>query len=166
MGGTSVDIDFGTIPLLDRSGSMVGEVRVDLDDLEWLARWSWRLHSGGYAFRGRKIGGRSGRYFTILMHRMILDVPHGFDVEVDHINGDRLDNRRSNLRLVTHGQNMQNRHVDGNRGVKSFKGKWQARATLDRVTHHLGTFDTEAEAAAAAAEWRRQNMPFSPEAST
>ena len=80
---------------------------VDDEDYEWLNQWNWSAVStwrknGGYAMRRDNKLGKS-----ILMHRLILGVPEG--VEVDHVNGNGLDNRRSNLRIASRTQAMANR---------------------------------------------------------
>lgn len=74
--------------------------------------------------------------------------------EVDHINGDGLDNRRANLRKCSHGQNMMNRVLDrrnkvGARGVSTRRGKFRACIKYLEKTYHLGTYLTKEEAAAA-----------------
>ena len=102
-----------------------------------LATVCWR-HSNGYA-RG------SGGY----MHRIIASRAHGpipRGMEVDHIDGDRLNNRRANLRLCTRAQNCWNAAARGGkskyRGVFKNRGKWTAQITIN-----LGSYDTEEEAA-------------------
>lgn len=65
---------------------------VDDEDYGWLSKWVWFYGSHGYAHNGRRRDGET------LMHRMILAAPK--NRFVDHINGNRLDNRRENLRLV------------------------------------------------------------------
>jgi hypothetical protein len=71
-------------------------------------RWqAWRAQSG-LVYAARKFTLPGGGRRTCRMHRFILAEPDGF--EVDHINGDCLDNRRSNLRVVTRHENMRNRH--------------------------------------------------------
>ena len=90
----------------------------------------------------------------IYMHRLIMDAPKG--VEVDHINGNRLDNRRCNLRLCTHKQNMQNRGGERNTSSR-YKGvhwdknarKWRSMIGVDGKVRHLGYFEIEDEAALA-----------------
>jgi hypothetical protein len=76
--------------------------------------------------------------------------------EVDHVNLDTLDHRRVNLRLCTCRENHFNRRKYGN-GSSGYKGvswyrpyrKWRVYATKDGRTHHLGYFDTKADAARA-----------------
>jgi hypothetical protein len=92
---------------------------VDDEDYAWLCQWNWSAVSthrlnGGYAMRRDNQSGK-----TILMHRLILGAPEG--IEVDHINGSGLDNRRANLRLVTLQQNRQNRSK-GRNNQTGFKG--------------------------------------------
>jgi len=78
------------------------------------------------------------------------------DMHIDHINGDGLDNRRENLRIVSPRQNQANsrKHVLGQsryKGVAWCQGahKWRAYISPDRQQIHLGLYDTEIEAAAA-----------------
>ncbi len=129
-----------TIPL-GRSGSVTV---VDDQDYEYLSGWKWKLHPQGYASR---TSWRDGHWITILMHRVIIDPADG--LEVDHRNGDKLDNRRSNLRAVSHSVNERNkplgpRNTSGVRGVSwdKSRGKWMAKTK--HLGHHvnLGRFDT------------------------
>jgi hypothetical protein len=80
------------------------------------------------------------------MHSVILGDREDF--ECDHINGNGLDNRRSNLRLVTHRQNGQNMHIlktSQYPGVywRKENKKWRADLSVDNKTIHLGHFDNE-----------------------
>ncbi len=103
-----------------------------------------------YAERGvsRKALCKGKKHLTIWMHRQIMEAPD--EDEVDHINGNGLDNRRENLRVCTHKQNHLGKHTGW--GKSKFKGvmwdkkteKWVAYIHLD-----LGSFDTEEEAAGA-----------------
>ena len=82
------------------------------------------------------------------MARLIMYAPEGMDV--DHKNGDPLDNRRKNLRVCTHRQNCQGRRPNKNclskyKGVSWFKGKWTAMINQK----YLGRFDNEINAAKA-----------------
>ena len=128
------------------------EAVVDADDYARVAEFTWAPSGKGYA--SARVQGRT----RIYLHRLILDAPD--DMEVDHINGDPLDNRRSNLRLVTHSQNMQNRHNSRYlRGVSLLpSGRYVARVWTDGKPLHLGVFDTTALAVQAARAGRRCYM--------
>lgn len=82
-----------------------------------------------------------------------MGLTHGDGKHVDHINGDKLDNRRRNLRIVTHKQNMFNRRFkrvakSGYRGVaQTPRGRW--KACIGRKLAYIGTYDTKEEAALA-----------------
>src|SRR5207253_3852593 len=82
--------------------------------------------------------------------------------EVDHRNGDGLDNRRENLRLVAHAQNCRNQrlrpHSSRFKGVTFNRelGRWHAAIMVDYRRIHLGTFDSEEEAALAYDEASRE----------
>lgn len=127
-------------------------VVVDAQDYLWLRQWKWGFqrdprHSDpgyGYAVRtGRADEERAGR--RIAMHREIARTPS--ELVCDHINGDPLDNRRTNLRNVTQAQNLLNRRVfrSNRAGVKGVaydarRDKWMAHVRL--------YFDTREEAEA------------------
>lgn len=109
-----------------------------------------------------------------LAHRLAWLYVHGsFPVEqLDHINGDRLDNRICNLREASQSQNLRNkkRTQSVNKYLKGAKfvaitGKWTAKIVFNKNTHHLGTFDTELEAhhayAKAAGELHKEFARFS-----
>jgi hypothetical protein len=89
---------------------------------------------------------------SVSMHRLIMDFPND---EVDHINGDGLDNRRENLRLCSHSQNLCNQGSTENsssqfKGVyRSKRGRWRAELNYEGCRYRLGIFDSEREAALA-----------------
>ena len=149
--------EFLTIPL---SRGLV--TVVDAKDFWWLTDRSWvvaRRRDTRYASRRTT---RRGKNITILMHRAILDAPHG--VWVDHINGDPLDNRRVNLRLTTRSQNMQNRRGPnrnnslGFRGVTRHGDGYKASVMVRGKRFHLGVFQGLEQAAEAAKDGRRRYM--------
>lgn len=93
-----------------------------------------------------------------LLHRLAWLYVHGQwpEHQIDHINGDKRDNRLSNLRAVTQSQNMQNvgpqsRNKSGFRGVSwdASRNKWAAHICVDRKQRNLGRFASVDEAVAA-----------------
>ena len=114
-----------------------GYAIVDREDA-WVDKYNWCLgeKAGGYA-----IGWVSGRN-TRMQHLIIEQKP---PLVTDHINHDRLDNRRSNLRLVTIQQNAMNSRPTAGRiykGVRHNRDKWNAKLTFDGKSIDGGTFDT------------------------
>lgn len=127
---------------------------IDVADLprvegkRWYAR---RTSKGWYAQRDER--GPDGAYRFVHMHRVIAQPPE--NRIVDHINCDGLDNRRSNLRHATNGQNATwskfPKGSSGYRGVfwQCDRDKWRAEISKDRKKHFLGDYDDPAEAARA-----------------
>lgn len=128
---------------------------VSPSDYYQVKNFNWYLGSNGrefYAFRNIKTG--PGKTRMVSMHRQIMDFPKG--ILVDHKNGDTLDNRRSNLRLATHTQNMHNCRKMKNtssqyRGVSFIKdrGLWGSQITNEGKRIFLGRFRDEIDAAKA-----------------
>lgn len=133
-----------------------GVVLVDDEDFDELNRAKWHLNSSGYACRCRTLD--SGEKKNSLMHREILCVTDA-KIQVDHINGDRLDNRKGNLRLCNRDQNNYNRG-DISRNKLGLKGvvkmrccnRYRAEIWFDKKRKHLGLFLTPEEAHAAYCE--------------
>ncbi len=126
---------------------------IDAEDAERILAFKWSLSCRGYAFRTRRVAERPGS-MAIFMHRAIIDAPDGR--HVDHANGDRLDNRRSNLRLATPSQNSANakRPHDNRSGFKGVTllrkyGTWQAQIGANGGHFYLGRFASPEEAARA-----------------
>ncbi len=129
---------------------------VDDDDFDFLSQWKWCIDSGGYAVRSTHIGYFDGKKKTkrVWMHRVINKTEDSMDT--DHINGDRLDNRKLNLRSASRSQNHMNRKsrpgsVSKYKGVYLDKrfGNWVAQIRLNNKGVHIGSFKTEEEAAIA-----------------
>lgn len=105
-------------------------------------------------------------------HRLVWLLTHGSEPagEIDHINGDRSDNRPENLRAATRAENCQNRGVrcdsiSGVTGVHQRKesGKWRACVTRNGKTVRLGGFDTKEQAIAAREALKRDLHEFHPD---
>lgn len=127
-----------------------GTTVIDETDVAALAGLSWHRTAAGYA---AAMASKGGRRTLVLLHRHLLDPPPG--THVDHINGDKLDNRRSNLRVVSPSINQVNRkrlnrnNSSGVRGVSWIGGrrkKWVAQITVDGRHRFLGHFDSLADA--------------------
>lgn len=125
---------------------------VDPKDIERLSKWSWSFSGvNGYARRGERTS--ADKQKTIYMHREILKCPD--NVEVDHANRNKLDNRRSNLRLATSRQNKINKatinRTSGYRGVfwHEKSRMWFAKIGINSKSKNLGYFASKKEAAKA-----------------
>ena len=94
-------------------------------------------------------GQRSGFF----LHHLIIGYPlHG--LQVDHINGNGLDNRRCNLRIVTRRQNQQNRFCYGTKkskyvGVYKQSNRWYTQISYEGKQHHVGCYKTQEDASKA-----------------
>lgn len=121
---------------------------VDDEDYEKLVALKWYTYPEKYTFYARTIAKRTGgKRTTVKMHRIIMGAPP--NMLVDHIDGDGLNNQRSNLRLVTITQSNRNRRgwsCLGLKGVSRHRNRFQARITVDKVSKSIGYFDTQKEA--------------------
>ena len=143
-------MDYKLITLVGKHGEGK-KVKVSPQDYDKLSKYRW-FYSNVVA-TNVKIG---DKYKKVSMHRMIMNPPQ--DKVVDHINGDKLDNRRSNLRICTQKENTRNRKshkgsISEYKGVTFIKElkkrKWFAYIHLDGKRKNIGTFKTEEEAARA-----------------
>lgn len=124
---------------------------VDDEDFAALSRFKWFCDNDGYAKRNAVAP--SGKKVGLIMHRVILRAQPG--ILVDHINQDKRDNRRANLRTCSHTENVRN--VPARIGTSHFKGvnwytkygKWVSRIQVDKKRILLGYFSDEINAALA-----------------
>jgi hypothetical protein len=127
---------------------------VDDDVYDYLMQWKWYYEGTGYAARrARSYELNPGK--LIKMHRAIMNVDDS-KIEIDHINGDKLDNRRSNLRKANRAQNTANRgplitNTSGYKGVSFAKREqlYRAYITFNGKQRGLGYHKTKEEAALA-----------------
>lgn len=124
---------------------------VDDDDFQYISSFKWAVCKSCKTFYAiRYARNARGHQTSISMHRTIMTPPIG--MEIDHINGDGLDNRKENLRFVTHRENMQNYHKPDK--TSKFPGvtwdkrdkKWIARIRVGKKRFTLGYFDIEIDA--------------------
>ncbi len=119
---------------------------VDDEDFERLAQWRWFINNDGYAMRNLSKKG------YVFMHHEVIGRVCG--KQTDHKNGNRLDNRRSNLRNATQSQNSRNTATRkdnklGIKGVSIHRGRYRARIFNNGKRITLGRFKTPQEAKAA-----------------
>lgn len=135
---------------------------VDYEDYKRVVRWNWQARrssnkKGWYASRTEYApkhaspGYNGPRRRTIQLANFIMQPPLGF--EVDHINGDGLNNRKENLRICTRADNVRNVKTKGGRsGLKGAywsQGAWVSRIQCKGNQYYLGRFKTDVEAATA-----------------
>ena len=121
----------------------------DKKDLSTYANFSWRICmcKGRVYLRSDKY--ENGKAKAVYFHRKILNVPR--TLMVDHKNGNGLDNRRSNLRICTHQENMWNRSIQKNNtsgytGVQKYRDRWISKINVDGEAKYLGIFLTAIDA--------------------
>lgn len=158
-----------TTMLIERKNEDAHEVLIDTADIDMIRnRGSWHVlqdnkSNNFYVVRNRVENGKKG---AELLHRFIMDNPKG--MVIDHINHDTLNNRRSNLRAVTHAENLQNRQKasknskTGILGVSFHKAskRWQAKLIINKETVFFEFYDDIKEAEKAIIEARKQYMPY------
>jgi hypothetical protein len=147
-----------------------GVTYVSDEDYNLYSGQPWYLSSKGYA-QGY-IWDETGKRHTVFLHRLVAGTPEG--LETDHQDGDRLNNTRENLRVVTPLENNKNRSAPKNKKHSRYKGvtrsgsRWQATIVADRARLYIGTFDIEEDAARAYdafaiqhhSEYARLNFPL------
>lgn len=130
------------------------EILFDINDYDLITQTSWYIHGGRYATAS------SGQFRKMSAHRLLLNNP--VDKQVDHINNNKLDNRKQNLRIVTPQQNSQNnKKVKGYYWNKKAK-KWHTQIAVYGKNKHIGMYDTEKEARQAYLEAKKIYHPSVP----
>lgn len=131
---------------------------VDNEDYDYIvAMGKWKCNNSGYAVKSITTTNENGKIVNSdkIMHRIIMNCPKG--VHVDHINGNGLDNRKSNLRLCSIQENSRNRgaqrnNTTGFKGVvyEASRGMFKSRIQVSKHKRiHLGYFKNPKEAARA-----------------
>lgn len=124
---------------------------VDDHRFEYLNQFNWhaiQVRNTGKWYAQRAVCKHPQKNIT--MHREIMNAPDG--TQVDHRDGDGLNNVDENLRECTNTQNTRNRgkqrnNTSGFKGVYSHRGKYRAKIWVDNKIIHLGVFNTAEEAA-------------------
>lgn len=149
------------------AGSTKEVAIVDEEDLAELLKFKWYLSSTGYACNLEYVKGsgkKEQKTVSRSMHRVIMKAPKG--VQVDHINGNRLDNRRENLRLCSLAQNNQNAKCYSGLGVKGvrqegavFSARIQSKPLGYYSTLQLAALAYDREARLVFGEFAKLNYP-------
>lgn len=119
------------------------EFYFDLEDYNKIKNYCWYISKQGYLVSNC----RDGKINSVIMHRIIMNVENYNDV-VDHINHNKVDNRKENLRIVSRRENNWNKNIDGKTlsgrvGVHwdKSRSKWIATLKKDGENHTIGRFD-------------------------
>ncbi|WP_320533628.1 HNH endonuclease [Robbsia andropogonis] len=127
--------------------SMARGVIALIDEEDSALVFSRRWYASNWGYAKTSIVDGDGKKTETSMHRFILGLKNGDGKEVDHINGNRLDNRRINLRICSHAENIRNRGAlrtnnSGYKGVYwvSARKKWRSSLWFDGKFFHVGYF--------------------------
>lgn len=138
------------LPLRNRKKEIKFWILVDDEDFDWLNQWHWSSTS---VKNGRKpYARRNPKSGHVYLHRLIKNCPK--EKEVDHINGDTLDNRKRNLRICSKSENSMN-HGKRSDNTSGFKGvcwdkatkKWRVEIMVRRKPIYMGVFSSKSKAA-------------------
>lgn len=119
------------IDLYDKYYNVIAKAIIDKEDVDKVKFIKWRLNSNGYVINNSNS--------NIFLHRLVLAT----DNFVDHKDGDKLNNKKSNLRITTKSTNQMNANY---KGVYKNKTKWIAKIKLNQKQLHIGTFADKEEA--------------------
>jgi hypothetical protein len=121
---------------------------VDDEDYEKLNQYSWYAEKGRYTYYAARTDKLKKK---IRIHRFIMNPTS--NLQIDHINGNGLDNRKENLRICTHQQNQYNKKLSKNNssGIKGVhwdksRNKWRAKIKINNKEKYLGRFKDRIEA--------------------
>ena len=134
--------DYAEIILYNKQCEETARALIDLEDIEKVKDYKWSIHNKGY------VANLNNGW---LLHRLVMDCPS--DMVVDHINHNKFDNRKSNLRVCTQQQNMMNQstkktNTSGCSGIYLDRrvNKWVAQITYNYKQISLGHYKTKEEA--------------------
>lgn len=134
-------------------GVASGQILFDEADLPLLKPFSWSIGSHGYA------QGCAPGIKIVVMHQLLMgETPRG--MLIDHINRNKLDNRRENLRFVTPSESNMNRRTTGGGIYRTRTGSWTVRIQRQRVNHYVGTAKTYEEAEVMRNKWLAERGEF------
>lgn len=133
--------DFAEILLKNKNCEIAGKAIIDLEDVDKCKKYKWHLKTSrntNYAIA------TINEKEKIFLHRLILDYKGNDDI--DHIDLNGLNNRKSNLRIIKHSDNIRNQSINRKGISKKKNGKYTARITVNYKEIYIGTFDSFEEA--------------------
>ena len=143
-------IAYKMVKIDDQKSYQEIDVLVDEEDAEWICQYRWRIDDKGYVVRG--IRTKEGKYYLLRLHRQIMK-RHGLlryhdycdNLEVDHINHNKLDNRKVNLRVCTSAENKRNRTSKNGdlRGIQRTKRGFKVTIYVEGKAIYIGTFPNQ-----------------------
>lgn len=140
----NVEGDKTFIHLYNTKGTLVDKVIIDTEDLEKVLKYKWHLKKS----HGTRYACSSIKNHKVFLHQVVLDY-FGKD-DVDHVNGNGLDNRKENLRIIPHAFNIMNQQHKDHVGVKLLKsGRYSSRVMYHGKSLWLGVYATQEEAVGA-----------------
>lgn len=150
------------IPISGPKKPIPDGILFDEDDRALIEQFSWDINSKGYARTGTGVR-KNGKRGTLKMHQILLG-PISADMDPDHINRNKLDNRRSNLRIIPKMHNQQNKPTSGKSGFRNVVwskqySRWQVIVKINKVPYFVGRFQDKVFAAAMASTYRAIYMP-------
>lgn len=134
--------DYAEVITYDINYDEKGRFLIDTEDIDKIIHLKWSIRNDGYvSAKSDGVG--------VKLHRLIANTPDG--MHTDHINLDKLDNRKENLRIVTQAKNNKNKgfysnNTSGYKGVYWLRNRWHAQLTYKNKKYHLGCFKNKEDA--------------------
>ena len=137
--------NYNTLIIIDsKNNETVGKVLLDIEDIPKVQKYHWRLNEKGYVIASIK------GHKTIRIHNLILERDTSNQkITCDHINRNKLDNRKENLRIISHLENNLNTdRIEKGNGYcfRNDRNRWMAYIKKDNKMKTIGYFNTEEEA--------------------
>lgn len=133
--------DVAKIFMYDKYGNRTDTVIVDLEDLDRCLQYKWHVHKG---HRTNYASTKSKERKELYLHRLVTGYEGNLDI--DHINGNGLDNRKKNLRICSRSRNIMNLHRKYQGVRKMESGRYRAVIKHNYKNIYIGTYDTIEEA--------------------
>ena len=129
--------DYAEITLKNKNGDISGIVLIDKEDIERCKKYKWHIKKSRNTDYAITTINESEKLF---LHRYLLEYTGKQDI--DHINHDGLDNRKDNLRIISHSYNLINQHNEDNGIFKVKSGRYRVTINKDGKSYYIGTYDT------------------------